>query len=86
MAHRHETAARRGRWAVASMFAANGFVMGAWAPQIPLLLPRHQITATTLGLPRTQADRLALAMVEGAAALAAASVAPGPVAVSQICR
>ena len=29
--------------------------------------------AATLGLPRTQADRLALAMVEGAAALAAAS-------------
>lgn len=50
MAHRHETAAQRGRWAVASMFAANGFVMGAWAPQIPLLLPRHQITEFTLGL------------------------------------
>jgi MFS family permease len=32
------------------MFAANGFVMGAWAPQIPLLLPRHQITEFTLGL------------------------------------
>lgn len=42
--------ARQGRWAVAAMFAANGFVMGAWAPQIPLLLPRHNITATTLGL------------------------------------
>lgn len=42
--------ARRGRWAVAVMFAANGFVMGAWAPQIPLLLPRHQITEFTLGL------------------------------------
>lgn len=37
--------------------------------------------ATTLGLPRTQADRLALAMVEGAAALAAASShAPGELA------
>ena len=24
--------------------------MGAWAPQIPLLLPRHQITEFTLGL------------------------------------
>lgn len=44
------TEARRGRWAVATMFAANGFVMGAWAPQIPLLLPRHQITEFTLGL------------------------------------
>lgn len=44
------TEARRGRWAVAAMFGANGFVMGAWAPQIPQLLPRHQITEFTLGL------------------------------------
>ena len=37
--------------------------------------------AATLGLPRSQADRLALAMVEGAAALAAsASAAPGELA------
>lgn len=42
--------AKRGRWAVAAMFTANGFVMGAWAPQIPLLLPRHQISEFTLGL------------------------------------
>lgn len=42
--------ARRGRWAVGAFFAANGFVMGAWAPQIPLILPRHQITESTLGL------------------------------------
>ncbi len=42
--------AERARWAVAGMFMANGFVMGAWAPQIPLLLPRHQITESTLGL------------------------------------
>lgn len=41
---------RRGRWAVAAMFLANGFVMGAWAPQIPLLLPRHDISEFTLGL------------------------------------
>ena len=41
---------QRGRWAVATMFAAAGFVMGAWAPQIPLLLPRHQITEFTLGI------------------------------------
>ena len=40
----------RARWAVAAMFAANGFVMGAWAPQIPLLLPRHDITKPVLGL------------------------------------
>ena len=44
------TEARRGRWAVAVMFAAAGFVMGAWAPQIPLLLPRYQITEFTLGI------------------------------------
>lgn len=42
--------ARRARWAVAAMFGANGFVMGAWAPQIPLLLPRHDITESVLGL------------------------------------
>ena len=44
------TEAQKGRWAVAAMFSANGFVMGAWAPQIPQLLPRHQITEFTLGL------------------------------------
>ena len=42
--------AKAARWAVAAMFLANGFVMGAWAPQIPLLLPRHQITESVLGL------------------------------------
>lgn len=42
--------AKRARWAVAAMFAANGFTMGAWAPQIPLLLPRLGITEFTLGL------------------------------------
>ena len=41
---------RRWRWASGTMFLANGFVMGSWAPQIPLLLPRHQITESTLGL------------------------------------
>lgn len=44
------TEATRGRWAVAAMFLANGFVMGAWAPQIPLLLPRHGIGEAVLGL------------------------------------
>lgn len=39
-----------GRWAVAAMFGLNGMMMGAWAPQIPLLLPRHDITESTLGL------------------------------------
>ena len=43
-------AAKRGRWAVATLFFINGFIMGAWAPQIPLLLPRYQITESTLGL------------------------------------
>ena len=43
-------AAMRGRWAVAAMFFVNGFIMGAWAPQIPLLLPRHHITEAVLGL------------------------------------
>ena len=42
--------ARRGRWAVAAMFLANGFVIGSWAPQIPLLLTRLDIGETTLGL------------------------------------
>ncbi|MBE2276940.1 MAG: MFS transporter [Rhodobacteraceae bacterium] len=41
--------ARNARWAVAATFAANGFVTGAWAPQIPLLLPRHGIGEATLG-------------------------------------
>lgn len=38
------------RRAVSAMFLANGFVMGAWAPQIPLLLPRHGIDEAVLGL------------------------------------
>ncbi len=42
--------ARRGRWAVAAMFGANGMTMGAWAPQIPELLPTHGIDESTLGL------------------------------------
>jgi MFS family permease len=42
--------ARRGRWGVGAFFGANGFVMGAWAPQIPLLLPRHNISEGILGL------------------------------------
>ncbi len=46
----HRYSAGTNRWAVASLFAANGFIMGAWAPQIPLLLPRHTITEGTLGL------------------------------------
>lgn len=41
---------QRERWAVAAMFMANGFAVGAWAPQIPLLLPRHGIDKAQLGL------------------------------------
>jgi len=40
----------RGRWAVAAIFFMNGFVMGSWAPQIPVLLTRLGITEFTLGL------------------------------------
>ena len=43
-------AASRGRLAVAAMFFVNGFLMGSWAPQIPLLLPRLGVTETTVGL------------------------------------
>lgn len=42
--------AERGRWAVAALFLANGFMFGSWAPQIPMLLPRHNITEATLGM------------------------------------
>jgi MFS family permease len=42
--------ARRGRWAVAAMFFANGFLTGSWAPQIPVLLTRLEIGRFTLGL------------------------------------
>ena len=45
-----EAQARAARWAIAAMFMANGFVMGAWAPQIPLLMPRHDVTESVLGL------------------------------------
>ncbi|MCV0394157.1 MAG: MFS transporter [Rhizobiaceae bacterium] len=38
------------RRAVAAMFFANGFVVGSWAPQIPLLLTRLDISETVLGL------------------------------------
>jgi len=61
-------AARRGRRAVAAMFLANGFVMGSWAPQIPLLLPRHAITEFTLGL---------LILALGVGAVAAMAVTGG---------
>lgn len=42
--------ARRARWAVAAIFLVNGFMIGSWAPQIPLVLTRLSITESTLGL------------------------------------
>ncbi len=62
---------RKARWAVALMFAMNGFVMGSWAPQIPLLLPRHQIGEFTLGL---------LILGLGAGAVVAMAVSGGLIA------
>ena len=43
-------AALRGRWAVAAMFLVNGFIRGAWAAQIPMLMPRHDILEGMVGL------------------------------------
>ncbi|WP_292200204.1 MFS transporter, partial [Mesorhizobium sp.] len=43
-------AATRGRWAVAGIFLANGFLTGSWAPQIPVFLARLDISKFTLGL------------------------------------
>ncbi|MER9415165.1 MFS transporter [Mesorhizobium sp. M0306] len=40
----------RGRWAVACIFLANGFLTGSWAPQIPVFLTRLDISKFTLGL------------------------------------
>jgi MFS family permease len=42
--------ARQGRISVSALFLVNGAVLGSWAPQIALLLPRHGITESVLGL------------------------------------
>lgn len=42
--------ARLGRRAVAAMFFVNGFMLGSWAPQIPVFAQRLGITEFTLGL------------------------------------
>ena len=42
--------ARRARWAVAAFFLVNGFIVGSWAPQIPVFLTRLEISEFTLGL------------------------------------
>jgi predicted MFS family arabinose efflux permease len=44
------SSAVRGRWAVAAIFCANGFLTGSWAPQIPVFLTRLGISEFTLGL------------------------------------
>lgn len=54
--------ATRGRWAVAAIFFANGFLTGSWAPQIPVFLTRLGISEFTLGL---------LILVFGAGAISA---------------
>jgi len=45
-----QTSLQRGRWAIAAIFLINGFMVGSWAPQIPLVLTRLSITESTLGL------------------------------------
>ena len=40
----------RARWAIAAIFLVNGFLIGAWAPHIPLVLKRLAISESTLGL------------------------------------
>lgn len=42
--------ATRGRWAIAAVFFVNGFLIGSWAPQIPVFLTRLGISEFTLGL------------------------------------
>ena len=54
--------ARNGRRAVAAIFCVNGFLVGSWAPQIPVLVTRLAISEFTLGL---------LILVFGAGALVA---------------
>jgi MFS family permease len=45
-----DSVARSGRVAISALFLLNGAILGSWAPQIPLLLPRHDITEVELGL------------------------------------
>lgn len=40
----------RARWAIAAFFAVNGFVVGSLAPQLPQLMPRHDVSKPELGL------------------------------------
>lgn len=43
-------AAARARWAVATIFLLNGFMVGSWAPHIPALMARLGISTSTMGL------------------------------------
>ncbi len=45
-----DDSAARGRWAVAAAFFVNGFLVGGWALQIPLIPTRLGITEGVLGL------------------------------------
>lgn len=58
--------ARKARAAISALFLLNGAILGSWAPQIPLLLPRHAITEAVLGF-------LILGMGSGAMAVMAVS-------------
>lgn len=42
--------AAAGRWAVAACFFVNGFLVGSWAPQIPLVASRFGLSETAIGL------------------------------------
>lgn len=42
--------ASAGRWAVAACFFVNGFMVGSWAPQIPVVASRFELSETALGL------------------------------------
>lgn len=44
------TIAFKGRVAISTLFLLNGAILGSWAPQIPLMLPRHSIDESALGL------------------------------------
>ncbi|WP_265517786.1 MFS transporter [Nitratireductor luteus] len=45
-----ERDALRGRWATATYFFVNGFMVGSWAPQIPVVASRFSLSETMLGL------------------------------------
>lgn len=66
----------RGRWAVAAIFLANGFLTGSWAPQIPVFLTRLDISKFTLGL---------LILLFGVGAVAAMSWCGAPCCAGSAC-